>query len=89
MCIELHARGIQFERERSVFVRYRDIAIAGQRVDLIVGACVIVELKAVSRIDAGSEARLISYLRSTGLRLGYLVNFNAPTIKHGLKRMVV
>ena len=89
LCLELHARGIPFERERPLFVRYRDVPIAGQRVDLVVGGCVIVELKAVSRFDESHEARVISYLRSSGLRLGLLMNFNAPTLKAGLKRIVV
>ena len=89
LCLELHARGIPFERERSVFVRYRDVPIPGQRVDLIVADCTIVELKAAARIDALQEARVISYLRSTGLRIGLLMNFNAPTLKAGLKRIVV
>jgi GxxExxY protein len=89
LCIELLARGISFERERAVVVRYRDVPIPGQRIDLIVGGQVIVELKAAVRVDPISEARLISYLRTTGLRLGLLMNFNAHTLKDGLKRIVV
>jgi GxxExxY protein len=89
LCLELHARGIRFERERSVVVRYRDVAIPGQRIDLIVESQVIVELKAATRIDLAYEARMISYLRTTGLRLGLLLNFNCPTLKQGLKRIVV
>ena len=65
------------------------VAIPGQRIDLIVGGCVLVELKAAARVDVAHEAKMISYLRTTGLRLGLLVNFNGTTIKQGLKRIVV
>ena len=89
LCLELNARGLAFERERAVNVHYRGIPIPGQRIDLIVVQCVLVELKAATRIDTVHEAQLISYLRTTGLRLGLLVNFNCRTMKEGLKRVVV
>jgi len=89
LCLELHSRGLEFERERAVVVHYRGTAIPGQRIDLIVKGCVLVELKAAARIDAAHEAKMISYLRTTGLRLGLLLNFNGHTIKEGLKRVVV
>jgi GxxExxY protein len=85
LCIELHLRGVRFERERAIVVKYRDVPIPGQRVDLIVGDCLIVELMAVAQLDKAHEARLISYL----LRLGLMLNFNHPTLKQGLKRIVV
>jgi GxxExxY protein len=56
---------------------------------LIVGGRVIVELKAAIRVDASCEPRVISYLRTTGLRLGLLLNFNHRTMKEGIKRIVV
>jgi GxxExxY protein len=89
LCFELHARGIAFEREKAITVRYKDLVIPGQRIDLVVAGCVVVELKAASRIDEAVETKLISYLRTTGLRLGLVMNFNAPTLKAGLKRVVV
>ncbi len=89
MCLELEARRIPFERERSVAVVYRGIAIPGQRIDLIVAAKVLLELKAASRLDLASEARVISYLKTTNLRLGLLLNFNCRTMKEGIKRIVV
>jgi GxxExxY protein len=89
LCIELQARGITFERERPVAIRYRDIAIQGQRVDLIVGGCIIVELKALTRFDPVHDAQVISYLRTTGLRLGLLLNFSCPTLREGIRRVVV
>ncbi len=89
LCLELDARGLPYERERAVLVHYRGVPIPGQRIDLIVGGCVLVELKAAARIDRAHEAKMISYLRTTGLRLGLLLNFNDPTMKEGLKRVIV
>jgi GxxExxY protein len=89
LCLELDARGIRFERERAVAVHYRGHAIPGQRVDLIVENAVLVELKAATRTDPMLEAKVISYLRTTGLRLGLVLNFNSRTLKEGIKRIVV
>jgi GxxExxY protein len=89
LCIELEVQGLPFERERSVVVTYRDRKILGQRVDLIVGGAVIVEVKAVARLDPLFQAKLISYLRTTGFRAGLLVNFNSELLKDGLKRIVL
>ena len=89
LCIELQARGLQFEREVPVAVHYRGVAIPGQRIDVIVESCVVVELKASSKSDIAYDAQLISYLRTTGLRLGLLLNFNGPTLKDGIRRIIV
>jgi GxxExxY protein len=72
-----------------VRVTYRDIEIPGQRVDLIVEGLIVVELKSVVRIDDVHRAQLISYLRTTGLRGGLLINFRVPMLKQGLKRVVL
>jgi GxxExxY protein len=88
LCLELCSRGIEFEREKAITVDYKGIAIPGQRVDLIVSGCVLVELKAAVALHVIHEAKLISYLKTTGLRLGLLLNFHEPTLKQGLKRIV-
>ena len=74
--------------ERS-WCTYRGVPIPGQRIDLIVEGCVLVELKAAARIDVAHEAKVVSYLRTTGLRLGLLLNFDGRTMKEGLKRIVI
>lgn len=78
-----------FERERAVAVRYRDVAIPGQRVDFVVANEIIVEIKAVTRMDPVFQAKLISYLRTTGMRVGLLINFNTLLLKDGMKRVIV
>jgi len=89
LCLEMAAEGMTYERERSVAVNYRGTLIGGQRIDLIVSGSVIVELKAVTRVDPVFQAKVISYLRTTGLRAGLLINFNAALLRDGIKRIVL
>jgi GxxExxY protein len=89
LALELEAAGLPFERERPIVVRYRGTPIHGQRVDFIVANAVIVEVKSVARLDPVFQAKLISYLRTTGLRAGLLINFNASLLKEGVKRIVL
>ena len=62
---------------------------SGLRLDMLVQKCVIVELKAVETMNPLYEAQLMTYLRLSGIRLGFLINFNVPHLKDGIKRMVV
>lgn len=89
MRIELEARGLAYEHERPVSVTYRGIEIPGQRLDLVVGKAVIVELKAVARVEQIHRAQIISYLHTAGLRVGLLINFKVAILPHGLERIVV
>ncbi len=88
LCIELAARGLPFEKEKSIDVVYRGVPIRGQRIDLIVGRQVVVEVKAVSAIEPIHVAQLVSYLRTTELRLGLLINFHERLLKDGIRRIV-
>ena len=87
--LELDSRGISFEAEKEIEVVYRTWRIPGQRIDLIVKELVLVELKAVPKLKQLHEAQVRSYLKTTGLRVGLLMNFNAPVLKAGLKRIVM
>ena len=89
MCIECESRKLAYERERRILVRYRGVEIPGQRVDLIVEGLIVVELKSILRLDEIHRAQLISYLRTTGLRGGLLINFRVPVLRQGLRRVVV
>lgn len=62
---------------------------AGFRLDLLVENQVIVEVKAVEGLAPVHEAQLLTYLRLSGVRLGYLINFNTALFKDGVKRRVV
>ena len=71
-------------------VTYRNIQMdAGLRPDMIVEDCVIVEFKSVDTMHPIFEAQLITYLKLTGIRLGFLINFNVVHLKDGIKRIVV
>jgi GxxExxY protein len=85
---ELTSRGLRIEQEKPIFVRYKDIQIPGQRIDLLVGGRVIVELKCVDEFAPIHQAQVISYLKATGLRLGLLLNFKKALLKDGIKRIV-
>lgn len=89
LCIELAARGLPFEKEKSIEVVYRGVPIRGQRIDLIVGRKVVVEVKAVSAINPIHVAQLVSYLRTTELRLGLLINFHERLLKDGIRRIAL
>jgi GxxExxY protein len=61
----------------------------GYRIDLVVEGRLVVELKAVERLLPVHEAQLLTYLKLGGFRTGLLLNFNAPVLKDGIKRMVL
>jgi GxxExxY protein len=88
-CLELESRGIRFECEKAVEVRYKEWRIPGQRIDLVVEGIVLIEIKAVSKLKQLHRAQVVSYLKTTGIRVGLLMNFNTELLKHGLRRIVV
>ena len=87
--LELDSRGIKYECEKAINVRYRTWEIPGQRVDLIVEGMVIVEIKAVPSVRAIHRLQTLSYLKTTGLRVAFVMNFNSPLFKDGLRRVVL
>ena len=89
LCHELTLRHVPFERQKAVSVSYKDFQIEGQRLDLLIGGLVIVEIKAVDAIHPIHQAQLMSYLRATDLRLGFVINFNVPHLKEGIRRIVL
>ena len=58
------------------------------RIDMLVEKCVIAELKSVEKMNPVYEAQLITYLRLSKVRLGFLINFNTPHLRDGIKRIV-
>jgi GxxExxY protein len=90
LAYEIQANGLAVESQVAVPVTYRDVRLEdGLRLDLLVEKCVIVEIKAVETMNPVYEAQLLTYLRLTGTRLGFLINFTVPHLKDGIKRMVV
>jgi GxxExxY protein len=88
LCIELADKRISFERQKEISVLYKGRPIGKQRIDLMVGEVLIVELKAIDALAEIHKAQVISYLRATGLPLGLLINFNVSVLKNGIQRVV-
>ena len=65
-------------------MRYKEWTIPGQTVDLVVDGVVLVEVKAVPRLAELHRRQVLSYLKTTDLRIGLLMNFNTEVLKHGL-----
>ncbi len=87
---ELTHREISFEREKAVPIIYNDLIIdEGLRLDCLVDQLVILEFKAQENYHPVWEAQLMSYLKLTKKRLGFLINFHVPLMKDGIKRIII
>jgi len=86
---ELAARGIEVYCEVELPVKYKGLEIeAGYRLDMLVADSIVIENKSVQAFLPIHEAQLLTYMKLSGCRLGFLVNWNIPLIKDGIKRMV-
>jgi len=84
---EFGLRGIPYERQAKLAVRYKEIIAGEFRADFLVDGKVVVELKAIKALTEGDEAQLLNYLKGTGYRVGLLLNFGAPSLEY--KRRVL
>ena len=90
LAFELRRRGLRVETQVPVPVVYDDVTLEiGFRLDVLVEDLVIIELKSVERMEPIFQAVLQNYLRLTGKRVGFLINFNVQFFKDGIKRIVV
>ena len=86
---ELQKRGLRFVRQQPIPIVYEGTRFEmGFRADLVVEDKVIVEIKSIAEIAALHKKQLLTYLRLADKRLGLLINFNVPMIKHGITRIV-
>jgi GxxExxY protein len=86
---ELHQRGLAVERQVALPIEFDGLQLdAGYRLDLLVARGVIIEVKAVEALSRLHEAQLLTYLKLSGFRLGYLMNFNSVRLRDGLRRFV-
>ncbi|ULQ55263.1 GxxExxY protein [Flavihumibacter rivuli] len=89
-CHELTKRNINHYTQVKVPVVYDGLRFEeALRLDLLIDDCIIVELKAQDNFHPVWEAQLLSYLKLTGIDLGFLINFNVPMIRNGIKRRVI
>ena len=89
LCVEMEAAGLRFARQLPVPVVYKGKPIGEHRLDLLVEDAVVVEVKAVTKIDPVFEAQVLTYLKVTGKRVGLLINFHSRLLAHGVKRFVL
>jgi len=89
-CHELKTMGLNIQRQVEIPINYENIKFdEGLRLDVLIDELVICELKAVELVNPVWEAQILSHLKLTGLRLGYLINFNIPLIKQGIRRFIL
>ena len=81
LCFELRRAGLGVEQQKPLEVRYEDQVVGSYVTDLLVSNRVLVELKAVWRLESIHQMQCIHYLRATGLRLGLLINFGRPRLE--------
>ena len=89
ICIEFDRRGIRYMRQVRVPAYYKGSLLGEYRIDLIVEALVVVEIKSVERADPVFEAQLLSYMKLTGKHVGLLLNFNSRLMKDGIARRIL
>jgi len=89
LAVELTHQDISFERQMPIDMEYKGVNVGQGRVDLLVAGTIILELKAVEQYAPIHQAQVISYLKATGLQLGFLINFNTEVLKDGIRRIVL
>jgi len=87
MEVALQHRGIPFQKQREIHIFFEEVDVGVQRLDLVGGEQIILELKAVKELADIHHAQLKFYLKATGLHVGLLLNFNSPKLV--IKRVVL
>lgn len=87
---ELSKKGIKCERQVELPVVYDGLKIEqGFRIDLLVEKRIVIELKSVDEVAGIHQAQLLTYLKMSNLRLGFLINFKVLALKQGIKRFIL
>lgn len=90
LCREFSLRGLVFRRQVDIPVCYKGVRLdCGYRLDIVVEETVVLELKSTDGISEVHNAQLLTYLRLGNYPVGLLFNFNAPTVKEGMRRFVL
>ena len=89
LAYELSESGLHVRKEAALPVVYKDVKLdCGYRLDIWINGKVIVEIKAVDNLNDIHMAQILTYLKLTENRLGFLINFNVNRIKNGIRRVV-
>ncbi len=89
LCCEFELQKLSYQRQFCIPIIYKGKKLSDFRLDLIVEDKIIVELKAVNKIEPVFEAQLLSYLKMADKKIGLLINFNVPVLKNGIKRFII
>ena len=89
LAIEFDLRGIPHERQKPMLLQFKGKPVGDSRLDFLVGGELVVELKAVEAIHPIYPAKVIHYLKMTGLQLGLIINFHVVLMKDGIKRIAL
>ena len=80
--VELKERGVRFSPQQEIKIHYKnDILKKTYQPDLLIEDRLVVELKALDRLSLVEESQLLNYLKSTGIKVGLLINFGAPSLE--------
>ena len=86
---EMHKAGLKVKRQIDIPLSYEEVKLSvGFRLDLIVEDKVIVEVKAIEAFKDIHTAQVLTYLKLTKCKVGLLINFNVPSLKLGIKRLI-
>lgn len=86
---ELRSQGFEVKNQVPVKVKYEDMELdMNLRLDIMVDNSVILELKSVAEILPVHAKQLLTYMRLTGIKLGYIINFNECSLRDGIERIV-
>ena len=86
---ELRKHGLKGERQVPIAIEYQGLKFnEGFQADLIIENKVLIELKSIEKLNNAHKKQLLTYLRLTGIKLGYLLNFGESLMKHGIIRTV-
>jgi len=89
-CHELSKRELKYQRQVDIPITYDGVIFdEGLRLDVLVEELIICELKAVDEMNPVWKAQILSHLKLIDKRLGFLINFNVPLIKNGIKRIII
>jgi len=89
LCIGLAHNGLNYERQKSINVKYRDKLLGYHKIDILAENEVVLELKSVDRHDPVFEAQLLSYMKIGNYKIGLLINFNKELLKNGISRKIL
>jgi len=90
LCYELATHDIEFARQVALPITYKEIKLdCGYRMDLVIDRSLVIEIKAIERLNPIHDAQLLTYLRLSGHRIGLLMNFHAILLKDGLRRLML